>query len=70
LKHGGNTLLNYEEATTTLIFVDSRCSDLPKLFHVCNLLFAKYGKEFGAAAVKLQPDCGVNRKACSLYTRS
>ncbi|KAG0499086.1 hypothetical protein HPP92_003777 [Vanilla planifolia] len=49
------------EAVATIIFASPRCSDLPELLQVRNLLTTKYGKEFVSAAAELRPDSCVNR---------
>lgn len=53
--------IDLREAVASLIFAAPRCSDVPELLQVRNLLSAKYGKEFVIAAAELRPDCGVNR---------
>ncbi|MCO5553379.1 hypothetical protein L7F22_006900 [Adiantum nelumboides] len=53
--------IDLREAIASLIFAAPRCSDVPELLQVRNLLSAKYGKEFIVAAAELRPDCGVNR---------
>ncbi|GKV46550.1 hypothetical protein SLEP1_g53524 [Rubroshorea leprosula] len=49
------------EAIASIIFAAPRCSDVPDLLQIRNLLSTKYGKEFVAAAAELRPDSGVNR---------
>ncbi|XP_020596617.1 IST1 homolog [Phalaenopsis equestris] len=49
------------EAVASIIFASPRCSDVPELLQVRNLLTAKYGKDFVSAAAELRPDSGVNR---------
>lgn len=53
--------IDLREAVASLIFAAPRCSDVPELLQVRNLLSSKYGKEFVVAAAELRPDCGVNR---------
>ncbi|KAI5064424.1 hypothetical protein GOP47_0021094 [Adiantum capillus-veneris] len=53
--------IDLREAVASLIFAAPRCSDVPELLQVRNLLSGKYGKEFVVAAAELRPDCGVNR---------
>ncbi|KAH7440551.1 hypothetical protein KP509_04G112400 [Ceratopteris richardii] len=53
--------IDLREAIASLIFAAPRCSDVPELLQVRNLLSAKFGKEFVIAAAELRPDCGVNR---------
>ncbi|XP_057961987.1 uncharacterized protein LOC131153591 [Malania oleifera] len=50
-----------QEAIASIIFAAPRCSDLPDLIQIKNLLTAKYGKEFVLAVSELRPDTSVNR---------
>ncbi|KDP29414.1 hypothetical protein JCGZ_18335 [Jatropha curcas] len=49
------------EAVASIIFAAPRCSEVPDLLQIQNLLSAKYGKEFVMAASELRPDSSVNR---------
>lgn len=65
--------LELKEAVASIIFAAPRCSDLPDLLSVRNLLATKYGKEFISAASELRPDTSVNRtiiEKLSVYTPS
>lgn len=55
------------EAIASIIFAAPRCSDLPDLLQIKNLITAKYGKEFVMAASELRPDSGVNRTVSGYY---
>ncbi|KAJ8758492.1 hypothetical protein K2173_000213 [Erythroxylum novogranatense] len=49
------------EAIASIIFSAPRCSEIPDLLQIKNLLTTKYGKEFVMTASELRPDSGVNR---------
>lgn len=49
-----------KEAASSLVFVASRCGELPELHEMRVLLSSRYGKEFAASAVELRNNCAVN----------
>ncbi|KAF3792542.1 IST1-like protein [Nymphaea thermarum] len=48
------------EAISSLIFVSSRCGELPELKEVRSIFTSRYGKEFTASALELRGGCEVS----------
>ncbi|XLR01858.1 hypothetical protein HN51_056689 [Arachis hypogaea] len=49
-----------KEAASGLLYMASRCGDLPEILEIRAMLTSRFGKEFAARAVELRNNCGVD----------
>ncbi|RYR37079.1 hypothetical protein Ahy_A09g042006 isoform F [Arachis hypogaea] len=49
-----------KEAASGLLYMASRCGDLPEILEIRAMLTSRFGKEFAARAIELRNNCGVD----------